>query len=770
MIKRFFERKHPTFRKIIIAAWLVLLFFFVIVPAYIYSVNTDMMGWYGGMPSLRSLENPENDLSSELISADGVSLGKYFRFNRSNASFEELSPELVTTLISSEDHRFYDHAGIDFWGLLRAIYGKLTFRFAGGGSTLTMQLSENLFKNMTETGGKLINVKGIGPIIIKTKEWIIATQLEKNFTKKEILAMYLNTVSFGSNAFGIKAAAETFFGKTPAELNYQESAVLIGLLQAVTRYNPVRNYDNSISKRNQVLGKVYRLGHINEAEYDSLVDLPIDLSRYNVANQHQGLATYFRSVIREDLMKWCDENNYDLWEDGLRIYTTIDSRMQEHAEKAVKTQMALLQNRFDEHWEEGNPWIDDNRKEIKDFLETRIKRTQRYKDLIAKYGEDDDSLEIVLNTKVPMKVFSWDGEIDTLMSPMDSLNYYKRFLHTGFISIDPHTGSIKAWVGGINHQFFQYDHVRQGKRQPGSTFKPFVYGAAIENGYSPCFELPDVPVTFQVVGDPPTWTPPNADGKYSEDMMTIRKAMANSVNSITANVMRRIGPETVVDFANRVGIDSKLDPVPALCLGVSDVSVYELTAAYSTFANEGIYTKPYFITKIEDKNGNVIQNFVPNTRQAISEETAYVMLHMLKGGIEEEGGTSRGLSYELKEDNEIGGKTGTTNNASDGWYMGVTKDLVTGVWVGGDERSIHFRNWYEGQGGRTARPIWDFYMRQIYADSVLEYEKGPFKKPLNGISIELDCSKFGGYGPEIDETDSTYVPQPTIDVDEGDVF
>lgn len=771
MLKHFFNSEKKIYSMLILAFWTLFILFFVFIPAYIYSVNTNMGGLYGSMPSIRALENPENDLSSELFSADGVSLGKYFRFNRSNVLYEELSPELVNTLLASEDHRFYEHAGIDMVGLLRAIYGTVTFSFAGGGSTITMQLSENLFKGMTETSGKLIGVRGIGKIVIKTKEWIIATQLERNFTKKEIAAMYLNTVAFGSNAFGIKAAAETFFGKNPAELNYSESAVLIGLLQGVTRFSPILNYENSFNKRNQVLSKIFRHGHLNEAEYDSIASLPIDLSNYKVTNQNKGLATYFRSVIRTDLMRWSKENDYDLWEDGLKIYTTIDSRMQQYAEEAISAHMKELQATFNKHLEGKKPWIDDKRKEIKGFLKSRIKSTDRYKGLVKKYGKDSDSVGIVLNTKIPMTVFSWDGEIDTLMSPMDSLSYYKHFLHTGFISIDPHTGSIKAWVGGIDHKYFKYDHVRQGKRQPGSTFKPFVYGAAIENGYSPCYPLPDVAVTFQVVGDPPTWTPPNSDSKYSGEMMTIRKAMSNSINSITANVMKKIGPQTVVDFAHRMGIQSRLDAVPALCLGTSDVSVYELTAAYSTFANEGVYTQPFFITRIEDKNGTVIQNFVPKTKQAISEETAYIMLHMLKGGIEEEGGTSRGLSLEVKVNNEIGGKTGTTNNASDGWYMGVTKDLVTGAWVGGDERSIHFRNWYMGQGGRTARPIWDNYMQKIYADSILGYEKAPFKKPINGINVELDCDKFGD--PNVNfgiESDSTMFEEPQEELDQEGIL
>ncbi len=764
-----FSRKSKKFRKLIFLFWALFIGAFIVLPLYIYSVSIDMGGLYGEMPSLRVLENPENDLSSELLSADGVSLGKYFRVNRSNIEFEELSPALINTLIASEDHRFRKHAGIDFYGLLRAVYGTLTFNFAGGGSTITMQLSENLFKNMTETDGKLISVRGIGKIIIKTKEWIIATQLERNFTKDEIFAMYLNTVPFGSNAFGVKAAAQTFFGKTPAELSYEESSVLIGLLQGVTRFSPIINYDNSFKKRNQVLGKVYRHGHLTREEYDSLVLSPIDMSKYKVSNQNKGLATYFRSVIRVDLMKWAKDNGYDLWEDGLKIHTTIDSRMQQYAEAAISGHLKQLQELFTDHWKGRNPWVDDDGREIKGFLKRRIKQTDHYRHLVRKYGVGADSINIVLNTPRKMTVFSWDGDIDTVMSPIDSLSYYKHFLHAGFMSMDPHTGSIKAWVGGIEHKYFKYDHVRQGTRQPGSTFKPFVYGTAIENGYTPCYTLPDVSISFNVVGDPPTWTPPNSDGKNSGENMTIRKAMANSINSITANVMKKVGAHNVVDFAHRMGITSKLDAVPSLCLGTSDVSVFEMVGAYSTFANEGVHTKPYFITRIEDKNGNVIQNFVPETKQAISEETAYLMLHMLKGGIEEQGGTSRGLSIEVKEGNEIGGKTGTTNNASDGWYMGVTKDLVTGVWVGGDERSIHFRNWYMGQGGRTARPIWDKYMQNIYADSLLGYEKGRFRKPPMGISVELDCSKYENLGV-LDESDSLQVDSGIDNVNEDGIF
>lgn len=742
LIKKF-KSEHPKIKLAIRILWVLVIICLLGLPTYIFSVSIDLGGLYGGMPSLKSLENPENDLSSELISSDGVSLGRYYRYNRSQVTYEDLSEPLVNTLLASEDHRFEEHSGIDLMGLLRAVTGVLTFQYAGGGSTITMQLAENLFKTMTENEGLLYKVPGVRGIVIKTKEWIIAARLERNFTKKEILAMYLNTVSFGSNAYGIKTATETFFAKAPSELNYQESAVLIGLLQGTTAFSPVYNYDRSIKKRNQVLDKIARHDHLSKSELDSLKSLPIDLTSYDVANHNTGLATYFRSMIKYELTLWANDHGYDLYEDGLKIYTTIDSRMQKMAEDAVKNHMTELQKIFNEHWKGQNPWRDLDGKEIPGFLESRFKQTPHYDQLVKKYGKGNDSIKIIMNTPKPMTVFSWEGEKDTVFSPLDSVKYYKHFLHAGMMSMDPHTGHIKAWVGGINHKYFKYDHVRQGKRQPGSTFKPFVYGTAVENGYPPCYEVPDAMVTFQVVGDPPTWSPPNSDGTYGTgEKMTIRQGMARSVNTVTAYLMQVLGPSNVVDFAHRVGIESPLEAVPSLCLGVNDVSIYELVGAYSTFANMGIYTKPYYITRIEDKNGNVIENFVPKTRQAISQQTAYKMLYMLRGGVEERGGTSQGLSMELKIDNEIGGKTGTTNNASDAWYMGITKDLVTGVWVGGDERSIHFRSWYLGQGSKTARPIWDKYMRDVYNSEELGYEKGRFQQPQGGIDVALDCSRY----------------------------
>lgn len=752
--------KTKITRWVIGTVWATCLIILIGTPVYIYSVSIDMLGLYGGMPSLRSLENPENDLSSELFSADGVSLGRYYRYDRRQIRYEDLSDALINTLLSSEDHRFLDHPGIDLQGLGRAAFGVLTFQYAGGGSTITMQLAENLFKTMESTDAKLYRTSLIWPVTVKTKEWIIAALLEKNFTKKEIIAMYFNTVPFGSNSFGIKTAAETFFGKLPSQLNYSESAVLVGLLQGTSAYSPVYNYERSLKKRNQVLRKVHRYKHISRAQLDSMTNAPIDLSAYGVANHNTGLATYFRSMITLELIYWARNHGYDLYEDGLKIYTTIDSRMQQYAEEALKSHIADLQKVFNKHWNGKDPWRNDEGDVIEGFLESRFKTTGHYKSLVKKYGADHDSIAIIMNTPKPMKVFSWGGEIDTVLSPLDSLRHYKHFLHAGMMTMDPHTGHIKTWVGGINHKYFKYDHVRQGKRQPGSTFKPFVYGAAIENGYPPCYEVADVSPTFNVVGENPTWSPSNADGsKGSGKKMTIRQAMARSVNSITAYMMGEVGFGNVVDFAHRMGIESKLEPVPALCLGVNDVSLFELVGAYSTFANMGIHTRPYYISRIEDKNGNVIENFVPKTRQAISQQTAYKMLYMLRGGAEERGGTSAGLSQELKINNEIGGKTGTTNNASDGWYMGVTKDLATGIWVGGDERSIHFKNWSMGSGARTARPIWDKFMRKIYADESLGYKKGKFPQPAGGIDVTLDCSQYMKAG-----SDSLYVDDTQVEV------
>jgi len=718
---------------------------------FVWAVSVNFLGLFGDLPDFKALENPKSDLSSELYSADGMLLGKYYRENRTPVEYNAVSKNLINALIATEDIRFEDHSGIDLQGMGRVAVKSLLLRQsgAGGGSTLSQQTAKNLFKTRNnDSQGVLSRVPGLRMLIIKTKEWIVATQLEKNYTKNEILSMYLNTSEFGSNAYGIKTAAQTFFGKEPNDLNIQESATLVGLFKAPTYYSPVYNPENSLRRRNTVLGQMRKYDYITKTQFDSISQLPIELN-YTVENHNKGLATYFREVIKADLLKWCRENlrpdgkPYNLFEDGLRVYTTLDSRLQQYAEEAVQEHMSQLQKTFEAEMGNRDPWIDRDGRVIPGFLETQVKRTEAYRVLSQRYGVGSDSLNLKLNEKKKMRVFSWQhGELDTMMSTMDSLRHYKKHLNTGFVSLDPSTGHIKAWVGGINHKHFKYDHVKQGRRQPGSTFKPFVYAAAIENGYGPCYEVMDQPVEVNIPGQP-TWSPKNSDNKFSYEKMNIREAMARSINSVTAFMMKKLSPQVVIETAHRLGINSELDPVPALALGTSDVSILEMVGAFGTFVNKGEHISPFYIDRIEDKNGNVLQQFTPRKKPAMSEEHAYLMVYMLRGGLEERGGTSQGVPWSLRDEgNEIGGKTGTTQNASDGWYMGITKDLVSGAWVGGDDRAIHFRSWTAGQGSRTARPIWVKYMEKVYADQTLGITKGPFPKPDRPLSVELDCNMY----------------------------
>jgi len=766
------KNSNNLFSKIIKGIWIAFLSMIILGIIGIFSVRINLFNLFGELPSYESMANPEaeNDLSSVLISADGVELGKYYRFNRNQVTFDDLSPKLVQTLLSTEDIRFYEHSGIDPRGLFRALIGKLTFSFRGGGSTITMQLAENIFSTMTENQGLLYKIDFLRPFLIKIKEWIISIQLEKSFTKDEIMAMYFNTIFFGSNSYGINTAAATFFNSTPDSLNYQQSAMLVGMLNAPTKYNPVSNPEVALKKRTEVLYNLYKYDFITRENFDSLKVLPLGV-KYTAQDHITGPAPYFRSVIKPELIYWAKERGLDLFESGLRIYTTIDSRLQDYAEQAMTRHMTTLQKLFNAHWNGENPWRDEDGNEIPDFLKTAIKKTERYRNLVAQYGRNSDSVDIVLNTPYHMTVFSWEGEIDTLMSPMDSIKYYKNFLQSGFMSMDPKTGQIKAWVGGIDFKYFQYDHVRQGRRQPGSTFKPFVYTAAIDQGYSPCYIVEDAPVTFSIPGQiPPTYTPQNFDRKFTGEKMTLRQGMARSKNAITAFVMKEMtNPETVVKYAKELGVENPLEAVPSLCLGTSDVSIYELIGAYASFVNKGIYTKPYFITRIEDKNGNVLEVFPPRTREVLSEETAFLMTYMLMGATQEKGGTALGLSSEVRMDNEVGAKTGTTQNGSDGWFIGLTKDLVSGVWTGGDERSIHFKAYSSyAQGARLAMPVWDFYMQSVYADSVLAYKKGPFQRPIRPLSVEIDCAKY--QNPELSDMDSVDMQQKIKRMDQDDIL
>lgn len=756
------------YRKIIkfgwIAFWsgLTLLFF------YVFAVSVNLFWLFGPMPSLKSLENPKNDLASEVYSADGVLLGKYFLQNRTPVEYENISSNVIHALLATEDTRFEKHSGIDFKGTL-AIFSSILTLDPRGSSTISQQLAKNLFKTRGEDyKGALGSIPGVRMAIIKTKEWITAIQIERNYTKKEIMTMYLNTVDFGSNAYGIKVAAQTYFRKDPAELDVEEAAMLVGLVNATTFYNPVRNPNNSLARRNLVMYKMSKYGYISRETYDTLKVQPIVLN-YEVQNHNRGMATYFRATIKDFIFNWAKKRDIDLYTAGLKIHTTIDSRLQKYAEEAVTANMKDQQKKFFDHWKGRNPWVNDKMEEIPNYLQNAAKRSDRFKELKAQYGDDEKAIWQEMNKPTKMRVFSYAGEKDTTMSSMDSIRYYKHFLHTGFLSMDPGTGHIKAWVGGIDFKHFKYDHVKQGRRQPGSSFKPIVYATAIDNGFTPCYEVTDAPVTFANKNGE-AYTPKNSDGEPSYERMTLRKAMGRSINTVSAYLIKTFGPDRVVEYAKRLGVTSPLEAVPSLSLGTSPVTMYELLGAYSTFVNGGVWTKPMYITHITDRNGEVLETFPPQTVEALSEETAYLMVYMLQGALQEDGGTAQGLfRFKAAQGNEIGGKTGTTQNYSDGWFMGITQGLVSGCWVGGDDMSIHFRSMALGQGGRMALPAWGMYMDKVYADPKVGIKKSPFRKPKN-LSVSLDCDNYRNAILASDSTQQYMAPNADSLLKDGDIL
>jgi penicillin-binding protein 1A len=717
----------------------ILLITFVL---YIVCVIWNPNNLFGPLPPLSDIENPKQDMSSEVISSDGVSLGRFFTHNRSMVTYEDLSPMLVKTLIISEDHRFYDHGGLDFPAFIRVFSGIATADPKGGGSTLTQQTAKNLFATRgPELKGKIGEFSSLLNLLIsKTKEWIIAIRLEQNFTKDEILTLYLNTVEFNYNSYGIKIAAQTYFNKTPAALNQQECATLVGMLQNPIAFNPITHSKRSKIKRNEVLGKLYTHKYIrSKRSLDSLSATPVVL-KVSVESHNRGLAPYFRTTLQKELKQWAENRKISLSESGLKIYTTIDSRLQLLAEQAMQNQMSEVQKTFDEGWGTRHPWVDDQGNELTNFVDRKIRQSDEYQQMVKEYGDNTDSIAIMLNEKTRKRVFSWDGREERFISLKEYIQHQSRFLHCGLMSMDPLTGAVKAWVGGIDHTFFKYDHVKQGSRQAGSTFKAFVYGLAMENRFSPCEEFIDTTPEINVNGK--IYQPKNSNGTYGDGKSyTLRRALAKSLNSVTMQLMTRLEPQNIADFARRLGITTRLDPVYSLGLGTSDVRLYDMVAAYSSFVNGGIHTEPYYIVRIEDQHGNVIESFTPTQKQVLDPETAYRIVHLLRGGVEEEGGSSRVLSNAVKRDNQVGGKTGTTDNGSDGWYMGITHNLVTGVWVGGDERSIHFPNWGESSGGRTALPIWDSYMKGVYSHPHIGYQKGKFKQPA-AMENSLECDSF----------------------------
>ncbi len=730
MKKKKTKSKKISYKKYTKIIWAIFLFFIILFSSFIFSISA---GWIGELPSTTKLENPETPLATEIYSSDSVLIGKFFNENRSSVSFDELSPYIINALIATEDIRFYKHSGID-WKGVSAIPLYLIKNETRGASTITQQLAKNLFPR--ESFATIPEI-----IVRKLKEWIIAIRLEKFYTKDEIITMYLNTVDFGSNAFGIKSASKTYFSKYPIDITMDEAAILVGLLKATSYYNPRINPENSKKRRNTVLSQMLKYNYISEEEFDSTKSLPIKLS-YEVSSQNIGIARYFRGHVRMYLKDWCKENNIDLYGDGLKIYTTIDSRMQKYAEASVTEHMKDLQATFYKHWKGvyNAPFGWKLSKEnVEKLMRISMRRTDRYRILKAT-GMSWDSIYDNFQQVQKMQVFTYDGRKDTILSPYDSIFYYKWFLNPGFMAMDSKSGEIRAWVGGIDFRFFKYDHVnKKAKRQVGSTFKPFVYSTAIENGYSPCLKIPNVPTVFP---DFDNWKPQNSDGKYG-GMLRMEEGLAQSNNCITAWLIKRVTPEAVLEKAGAMGIDtSNIKPYPSIALGTPDISVYEMVGAFNTFTNNGVWIEPTIIRRIEDKNGNIIKRYVPREIEVFDETHNYVILNMLKKVSTMRGGTAVRLRFRYNFTNEIAAKTGTTQNNSDGWFLGAVPDLTAGCWVGAEDRSAHFRSTHLGQGANMALPIWALFMQKVYKDSTLNISKEPFEKPEEELPYEIDCKKY----------------------------
>ena len=708
-------------------------------------------GAFGPLPSFEELENPEHNLATEVISIDGKTLGKYAYENRTPVQFKDLPSNLIEALVSTEDERFYEHSGVDFKASLRAV---IKMGKDGGGSTITQQFAKLLFHG---EGSKNI-VQRIGQ---KFKEYVIAIKLERQYTKEEILTMYLNKYDFLNLAVGIRSASRIYFGKEPIELTVPESAMLVGMLKNASYYNPLRREELVKNRRNVVLYQMYRNDFISDEVKDSLQLTDLNLN-VNKEGHSDGYATYFREYLRDFMKTWIKDNpkpdgtDYNLHRDGLKIYVTIDSRLQKYAEEATAEHMANLQRVFNKEQKKNKkaPFYDLDEDQVKSTINQAMKRSNRW---IRMKSNGDSEAEILksFDEKTDMSVFTWKGEIDTILSPKDSILYYKQILRAGLMSLEPQTGHVKAWVGGINYKHFQFDAVKQQKRQVGSTFKPFVYASAINQlKLSPCYKLPNIPYTIpkEKYDMPEDWTPKNSDDKYGGEL-TLKEALAGSVNVITANLIDKVHPKTVVALAKSAGIKSDIPEVPAIALGSVDLSLYEMVGAYATFANKGLQIEPMMILKIEDKNGTVLEQFIPTSKEVLSEESAYVVINLLEGVTQSGSGIRlRGkwgsypdnvvTGYPYEFTNPIAGKTGTTQNQSDGWFMGIVPNLVTGVWVGGEDRATHFKSITQGQGATMALPIWALYHKKIYADATLNVSQGEFERPED-LSIEVDCGKKG---------------------------
>lgn len=773
MAKKEIKTKR-NYRKQWLWLWLIL-----ITPVFFFSLLLYLvsLGVFGALPTFEELENPKSNLATEVYTADGRLLGKYFRENRSNAKYNQISPHVINALVATEDERFYDHSGIDLKGLVRAVVFMGT---KGGASTITQQLAKMLFHE--RPSNKLLRV------LQKLKEWIISVRLERQYTKQEILTMYLNKFDFINNAVGIRSAAQVYFNTSSDSLNLIESAMLVGMAKNPALFNPRRRLELTTERRNTVLYQMKRNELIPSEVYDSLINEPILLD-FRKVDHKEGMAPYFREYLRGYLHRITAEKDaegnyklakpdgspYNIYRDGLKIFTTIDSRLQSYAEYGVSQHLGTeLQEDFWNHIKrKNNPPFSNkvSKKQIERIMNSAMKRSDLYRELKSE-GMSQDSIEIVFNTPVQTKVFTWRGEVDTLMSPLEEIRYNKCFLQTGVMSVNPKNGHIKAWVGGFNFKHFSYDHVGQGKRQIGSTIKPFVYALAItDKGLSPCYEVPNVPYTFEKgeYGLLKDWTPHNPGREYGYNV-SLRYGLANSMNTITAWVMKQVSPQAVVDFVKKAGIKSEMEPVPSLCLGVADVTLYEMVGAYASLANKGQWLEPIFVTRIVDKEGNEIFNNLKTRKSnsVMSEKDAYVMLELMKGVTsynyckdlgKKKGGTAIRIRFGkdirpyggIPHDIPIAGKTGTTQNQSDGWFMGITPDLVTGVWVGAEDRAVRFSNLSKGSGTNMALPIWGYYMNKVYADSSLEISKGDFEKPEEKIEFNLDCD-----GKYLDDDDQPF--------------
>ena len=742
-------------------AFLTFIFAFLL---YLFMVDINFLWLFGRSPGMSSIMHPKTVQASELYSADGVLIGKYFSENRSPVTYEDINPVFWEALIDTEDERFYHHFGIDFQGVFAAFKDYVVHHDARGASTITQQLVKNMFRVRTEySTGLLGEIPGLKMLIMKSKEWITAVKIELFFDKKEILTMYANTVDFGSNAFGIKTAAKTYFGTTPKDLTADQAAVLVGLLKATTYYNPRINPQNSMNRRNVVLNNMLKHNHLTQEAYDTLKVKSVKLD-FSVENNYDGQALYFREAVKNHLQKWCSENGYDLYKDGLKIYTTIDTRLQKYAEEAAVKQMKQVQKTFNAHWGSTNPWQDERHVEIPHFIEDLAKKTSYYKILAQKYDNNEDSINYYLNLPHKVKLFDYEqGTIENEMSTMDSIRYMAHFMHCGFVAMEQHTGHAKAWVGDIDFKTWKYDKVT-AMRQPGSTFKLFVYAEAMNQGITPCDTRKDEYFAMKVYDAKEkkevTWAPTNADGRFSGANITLKQAFAMSINSVAVRLGQECGIERIAKTAHDMGIKSHLDPTPALALGSSDVTLEELVNAYCTPCNNGKHREPVLVTRILDRDGNEIYVAPDDEQQALSTKSAFMVQQLLMGGMSGTSSRLRGfVGYDVT-DTDFGGKTGTSNNHSDAWFIGTTPKLVCGAWVGGEYRCIHFRTGELGQGNRTALPICGYFLQSVLKDERFKQYHAKFDKPTDLSANDYGC---GGYFKAPADSDSISVDSLTVD-------